>query len=125
MGSFVVLTISVLLGGCMLGPNYKRPGVDIPQAFHYQIKEAQETANTLWWKQFQDPVLDSLIAEALANNKSVKIAAAIHYTTLTLTLNEKVTPIVTVNRRNFRVHLDMRQWPGLDRYETGSKNVLR
>ena len=35
-----------------------------------------ETANTEWWKQFNDPVLDLLIAEALANNKNVKIAAA-------------------------------------------------
>ena len=38
--------------------------------------EAAGTANTEWWKQFQDPVLDGLIAEALANNKNVKIAAA-------------------------------------------------
>ncbi len=29
----------------------------------------------LWWKQFQDPVLDELVAEALANNMNVKIAA--------------------------------------------------
>ena len=36
----------------------------------------QETANTEWWKQFDDPVLDQLIAEALANNKNVQIAAA-------------------------------------------------
>ena len=39
-------------------------------------KDAADTANTEWWKQFDDPVLDSLIAEALANNKNVKIAAA-------------------------------------------------
>jgi outer membrane protein, multidrug efflux system len=76
MRRFILLALSLLLSGCMIGPNYKRPGVDIPQTFHYQIKDAQETTNTVWWKQFQDPVLDSLIAEALANNKSVKIAAA-------------------------------------------------
>ncbi len=29
-----------------------------------------------WWQQFDDPVLDGLIADALANNKSVQIAAA-------------------------------------------------
>ncbi len=35
-----------------------------------------DTANTEWWKQFGDPVLDQLIAEALANNRNVKQAAA-------------------------------------------------
>jgi outer membrane protein TolC len=35
-----------------------------------------ETANTEWWKQFGDPVLDQLIATALANNLNVKVAAA-------------------------------------------------
>ena len=60
----------------MVGPDYVRPVVDVPAAFRYEEKEAQETANTEWWKQFQDPVLDALIAEALANNKNIKIAAA-------------------------------------------------
>jgi multidrug efflux system outer membrane protein len=53
-----------------------RPKINAPAAFQYEEKEARDTANTEWWKQFQDPVLDSLIAEALANNKSVQIAAA-------------------------------------------------
>jgi multidrug efflux system outer membrane protein len=60
----------------MTGPDYKRPQVGTPQSFRYEPKEVAETANTEWWKQFNDPVLDQLIAEALANNKSVKIAAA-------------------------------------------------
>jgi multidrug efflux system outer membrane protein len=60
----------------MVGPDYVRPVVDVPAAFRYEEKEAQQTANTEWWKQFQDPVLDGLVSEALANNKNVKIAAA-------------------------------------------------
>jgi multidrug efflux system outer membrane protein len=40
------------------------------------MAEARDTANTAWWKQFGDPVLDGLIEEALAQNLSVKIAAA-------------------------------------------------
>jgi len=62
--------------GCTPGPDYSRPKVDAPAAFIYNDKEAIETANTLWWKQFQDPALDALIAEALIHNKSVMIAAA-------------------------------------------------
>jgi len=44
--------------------------------YQFQEKEALDTANTLWWQQFQDPVLDELIVEALAHNKGVQIAAA-------------------------------------------------
>ncbi len=66
----------ICVAGCMVGPDYKRPLIDTPQSFRYEPKDVAETANTEWWKQFNDPVLDSLIAESLANNKNVKIAAA-------------------------------------------------
>ena len=77
MRRILIASIMVMcVAGCMVGPDYKRPTVDTPQAFRYEAKDVAETANTQWWKQFNDPVLDSLIAEALANNKNVKIAAA-------------------------------------------------
>lgn len=64
------------LAACMMGPNYHRPAVDVPAAYRYEAAEARDTANTAWWEQFQDPVLDQLVAEALARNLSVRIAAA-------------------------------------------------
>jgi len=64
------------LTGCAVGPNYQRPALDIPTGYEFMPKDAADTLNTVWWKQFGDPVLDSLIAEALANNKTVKQAAA-------------------------------------------------
>jgi outer membrane protein, multidrug efflux system len=67
---------ALLCAGCVVGPDYKKPVVDTPQAFQYEPKDAADTANTEWWKQFGDPVLDALIVEALANNKNVKVAAA-------------------------------------------------
>lgn len=76
MRRFLLVACVVLLAGCKIGPNYQRPAVPTPDAFQYELKEAQDTANTAWWRQFQDPVLESLIAEALVNNKNVKIAAA-------------------------------------------------
>jgi multidrug efflux system outer membrane protein len=66
---------AALLAGCMFGPDYRRPQVDTPKTYLYE-PAAVETISTDWWRQFGDPVLDQLIAEALANNKSVKIAAA-------------------------------------------------
>ncbi len=73
----VLLTIiSLFFAGCAVGPDYRRPEVPVPGSFINEVKTAADTANTQWWNQFNDPVLDKLIAEALANNKNVKIAAA-------------------------------------------------
>jgi multidrug efflux system outer membrane protein len=76
MRRFIVLASVILVSSCMVGPNYHRPKLDIPPSFRYEEKDAHNTANTDWWKAFQDPVLDALIDEALANNLTVKIAAA-------------------------------------------------
>src|SRR5262245_29534618 len=70
------LAMLVVLSGCVFGPDYTRPAVDAPKAFIYEAKDAADTANTEWWKQFDDPVLDGLIAEALANNLNVQVAVA-------------------------------------------------
>jgi multidrug efflux system outer membrane protein len=71
-----ILLISALLAGCAVGPDYRRPEISAPASYMYEVRNAGDTANTEWWHQFEDPVLDELIDEALANNKSVKIAAA-------------------------------------------------
>lgn len=67
---------ALALAGCTLGPDYKRPDIKSPAAFQYEPKDAAATADTLWWKQFQDPRLDQLIDEALQHNTNVQIAAA-------------------------------------------------
>ncbi|HTS22654.1 MAG TPA: efflux transporter outer membrane subunit [Casimicrobiaceae bacterium] len=74
--ALVSCATAALLAGCTMGPDYSRPGVDAPQAFRFAPAEVGETADTEWWREFGDPVLDALIAEALANNLSVKIAVA-------------------------------------------------
>jgi multidrug efflux system outer membrane protein len=68
--------LSLGLGGCLLGPDYVRPTVPTPATFRFEGSEAAEVANAMWWEQFGDPVLNDLIAAALADNKDVKIAAA-------------------------------------------------
>jgi multidrug efflux system outer membrane protein len=67
---------SFALCSCTVGPDYERAHVEIPAAFRYADREAMEVSNTLWWEQFQDPVLNALILLALHENKDVKIAAA-------------------------------------------------
>ncbi len=70
---FILLTV---LAGCTVGPDYTRPTVDIPAAYRFEEKEAANTANTLWWRQFEDPILDALIDEALSYNKDIQVATA-------------------------------------------------
>ncbi|MCE5335883.1 MAG: efflux transporter outer membrane subunit [Desulfobacteraceae bacterium] len=72
----LIFALTILLAGCMVGPDYRRPAVDTPQSYRYEEADARGTVNIDWWKQFEDPVLDGLITEALSNNKNVKIAAA-------------------------------------------------
>ncbi|MGZ6219917.1 MAG: efflux transporter outer membrane subunit, partial [Syntrophales bacterium] len=68
--------LAVILACCMLGPDYKRPAVESPKEWRFGDKEAKDVANTAWWQQFNDPVLNELIDIALKENKDVKIAAA-------------------------------------------------
>jgi len=72
----VLLFLSIIVSGCLIGPDYQRPEVDTPEAWRFEEKEAKDVANTAWWEQFDDPVLNELIQTALKENKDVKIAAA-------------------------------------------------
>lgn len=68
-----------LLSGCMLGPDYKRPDLNVPDQFRASLPRDQmspSAADTAWWEQFGDPQLNALIDEALANNQDVVAAAA-------------------------------------------------
>ncbi len=76
MKKAIILLTVVLLAGCAVGPDYKRPAVDIPQSFRFEEKEAKDLANTAWWQQFDDPVLNELIQIALQENKDLKVAVA-------------------------------------------------
>ena len=76
MKKAIILLILVLLAGCAVGPDYKRPSVDIPQNWRFEDKEAKDLANTAWWQQFDDPVLNELIQIALQENKDLKVAVA-------------------------------------------------
>jgi len=74
--SFGALLLCLALGGCLVGPDYRRPALDTPRDWRFGEKETRELADTAWWEQFHDPVLNDLIAAALRENKDLKIAAA-------------------------------------------------
>jgi outer membrane protein, multidrug efflux system len=70
------LLLPLALSGCMIGPDYVRPAVDVPAAWRIDVSDARDLSGTAWWEQFQDPVLNDLITSALAQNQDVRIAAA-------------------------------------------------
>ena len=76
MRSLAATLTAALVSACTLGPDYKRPQITAPATFQYETKDAAATADTPWWQQFQDSVLEQLIDEALKHNTNVQIAAA-------------------------------------------------
>jgi multidrug efflux system outer membrane protein len=92
----LLLAMSGLVG-CAVGPNYKRPTVDVPGTYRGATAEsstgadahseetkpaqpksesaAQSLGDEKWWEVFQDRELQGLIRTALKNNYDVRIAA--------------------------------------------------
>jgi multidrug efflux system outer membrane protein len=68
--------LAIVLGGCMIGPDYVRPPADAPAAWRLSEQNARDLANTAWWEQFGDPVLNDLVNTALRENKDLLIATA-------------------------------------------------
>src|SRR6266436_6043351 len=72
----LALLLAAPLSACMVGPDYRRPEVEVPAAWRLGETEAGNLSNIAWWDQFEDPVLSNLVRTALANNKDLKIATA-------------------------------------------------
>jgi outer membrane protein, multidrug efflux system len=72
----------LLLSGCKVGPNYKRPVLSTPDQYRGVAPDlsgqpaAQPFAEMHWETVFQDEVLRALIKEALTNNYDMQIAAS-------------------------------------------------
>jgi outer membrane protein, multidrug efflux system len=72
-----------LLGGCLVGPDYKRPeATRIPAAYAgstngWKVSEPRaHIPKGSWWEMFQDPELNRLETEAAAANQQLKAAFA-------------------------------------------------
>src|ERR1700755_677499 len=72
----VALALAASLGGCMVGPNYKRPDSDLPPPYSEPAKAGPISVPQKWWTLYNDPLLDELIASGLERNADVREAAA-------------------------------------------------
>ena len=74
------LFTALLISGCMVGPDYKRPAASVPTEFRgvsrdASIAEAASLGDQKWWDVFRDEQLQSLIRTAIQQNYDVRIAA--------------------------------------------------
>jgi multidrug efflux system outer membrane protein len=77
----VVASLSaMLLTGCTVGPNYRRPLVKPPENFRapdpLPAPQASSLADLKWWEVFKDEKLQGLIRAALAANYDLRDAVA-------------------------------------------------
>jgi NodT family efflux transporter outer membrane factor (OMF) lipoprotein len=71
----------LLLAGCTVGPNYKRPAAEVPPAYkevgNWKPAEPNDqNLSTNWWEIFQDPQLNALEQQVNVSNQNLKAAEA-------------------------------------------------
>jgi multidrug efflux system outer membrane protein len=64
------------LAGCLVGPDYQRPDIQMPLEFQGTIEEGEAIANVRWWELFEDPQLNELVTLSLENNRDLRVAIA-------------------------------------------------
>ena len=69
---------ALLLAGCVVGPNYKRPQVAVPANFRAPAplpeSQAASFADLKWFEVFHDETLQGLIRAALVQNYDLRDA---------------------------------------------------
>lgn len=76
---FLCVAATAVVAACRpVGPNYARPQLPTPPQYRYVegSAQAESLADTPWFQVFQDPALQALIKDSIANNLDLKIAAA-------------------------------------------------
>jgi multidrug efflux system outer membrane protein len=76
-GKLFIISVTAVLTGCVVGPNYKRPAVSAPPQFRAdQMQPSQASLGDVkWFELFEDARLRELITEALDANHDVRMAA--------------------------------------------------
>jgi len=72
------LPLILLVSGCAVGPNYRRPGVNAPTVYRGQSGPTQQASlvDLPWWELFKDETLKQLVKTSLANNYDLAAAVA-------------------------------------------------
>lgn len=69
--------LPILLSGCAVGPDYKRPKLDLPKSVTAAFDtEVEKFLSEKWWNVFADSTLNQLEETALRQNADIKRAIA-------------------------------------------------
>ena len=71
--------LALMLSACAVGPRYQPPPTPSPAQGAFVSTGpagADQPLPPMWWRLYQDPVLDRLVQQALVENQSLKVAAA-------------------------------------------------
>ena len=72
------LVATLMLAGCAVGPDYKRPTVALPAAYPDSVASAdtQPAVAADWWTLYNDVTLTGLVTSALQDNSDLQLAIA-------------------------------------------------
>ena len=72
----LILLLLVGLSACAVGPDFKTPQVETPQNYRFKKGPEEAVINLKWWELSHDPVLYTLVTQALEHNRDLKAAAS-------------------------------------------------
>jgi outer membrane protein, multidrug efflux system len=75
----LICALSLITSSCAVGPDYKKPEINLPDKFHSADLLSEDKSNLQsegstidnWWDTFNDPILSSLIAKASSSNLTI------------------------------------------------------
>jgi NodT family efflux transporter outer membrane factor (OMF) lipoprotein len=99
----MALVVATSLGACMIGPNYHKPDVQVPEGFKEGVDWQRAQANpqaaisSTWWRMYGDDKLNALVEQALQANQSIVAAEAAYRVALATVESNRASlfPIVT------------------------------
>ncbi len=72
----LTMLLALSLTGCSFAPDYVQPSLPVPDSYAVATPAGASLAGRDWEQVFPDPELRRLVAQALANNRDIRIAAA-------------------------------------------------
>lgn len=103
-----LLSALLLLSGCEVGPDFRRPALDVPERYNEQAPAARTVASAVagggaqalatgrdvagrWWELFRSPALAALVEQALRDSPNIAAAEAALRSAQELTLAQEGT----------------------------------
>jgi len=99
----VALIFATSLAACMVGPDYRKPEVQVPDGFkegvdwHRAEANPQAAISSTWWRMYGDDKLNGLVEQSLKANQSIASAEAAYRVALATVQSQQagLFPVVT------------------------------